>query len=172
MEHELDGWEARIGELAVYPGQGVALVEGVERQQIAGEWLELIVLRKLEDQSKIMVPQSNVGEVGLRSLADASDCARVWELLAEPGRSPRRGLPWSQQLREYQETLRRGSIFALSEIVRDLVHLGTRKDLSVGERRVLESARALLVQELAAAEELAPEEVAARLQRTLGVATA
>ncbi len=172
MEHELESWEARIGELAVYPGQGVALVEGVERQQIAGEWLELIVLRKLEDQSKIMVPQSNVGEVGLRPLADASDCARVWEILALPGQPPQGGLPWSQQLREYQETLRRGSIFALSEIVRDLVHLGGRKDLSVGERRVLESARALLVQELAAAEESAPEEIAGRLEQALGVATA
>jgi CarD family transcriptional regulator len=169
---ETRSWQARIGELAVYPGQGVTRIEAVERKEIAGQGREFIVLRKVEDESRILVPRENASEVGLRPLSSAGECERVWEILGESAPRRRAGIAWSRQYREYQDTLREGSILAIAEILRDLMSLKRQKELSFGERRVLETARSLLVQELAAAESSQESSVIDRIEAEFGIASA
>jgi CarD family transcriptional regulator len=145
------GWRAKVGALAVYPGQGVTRVEAFQKQQIAGQWCEFIVLRKLDDQSRILVPRERVSDVGLRGVAASAERQQVWEVLraASPDRPEQ---AWSRQFRDYQDKLREGSILEIAAMLRDLTRLSSTKELSFGERRVLDTARALLVQELAAAQ--------------------
>lgn len=156
------GWRAQIGDLAVYPGQGVTRVEGFQKQEIAGQWCEFVVLRKLDDQSRILVPRERISDVGLRRVVALSDRDRVWEVLraASPDRQEQ---AWSRQFRDYQDKLREGSIFEIASMLRDLMRLASSKELSFGERRVLDTARVLLVQELAAAQGEEPAAVEARI---------
>jgi CarD family transcriptional regulator len=149
-----------VGELAVYPGLGVALIEAVRTQEIAGQTREFLVLRKVEDDSRILIPRENVAYVGLRAVIGHDDAERIWTILRTRTRRRRvGGLTWSRQFREYQEKLRTGSIFDIAEVLRDLMRLQAVKELSFGERRVLDSARSLLVQELAACEDTVPEQI-------------
>jgi CarD family transcriptional regulator len=142
-------------------------VEAFQKQEIAGQWCEFVVLRKLDDQSRILVPRERVSDVGLRGVVAAGDRERVWEVLrAESPARPEQA--WSRQFRDYQDKLREGSIFEIAAMLRDLMRRGAEKELSVGERRVLESARLLLVQELAAAQEEPPASVEARVLEAVG----
>jgi CarD family transcriptional regulator len=161
------GWRARIGALAVYPGQGVTRVEAFQKQQIAGQWCEFVVLRKLDDQSRILVPRERISDVGLRGVVATGEREQVWEVLraASPERPEQ---AWSRQFRDYQDKLREGSILEIAAMLRDLTRLAGAKELSFGERRVLETARALLVQELAAAQDEAPSAVEARVLEAVG----
>ena len=161
------GWRARIGDLAVYPGQGVTRVEAFQKQEIAGQWCEFVVLRKLDDQSRILVPRERISDVGLRRVVATSDRERVWEVLraASPDRPDQ---AWSRQFRDYQDKLREGSIFEIAAMLRDLTRLAVSKELSFGERRVLDNARALLVQELAASQDEAPAAIEARVLEAVG----
>ena len=158
-------WAAKVGELAVYPGHGVARIEAVQSKDIGGGTQEFLVLCKLEDDSRILIPKDRVGEVGLRPVMKRKQAGEIWELLKQPGNGARRqGVPWSRQFREYQEKLRDGTIFDTAEVLRDLMLLQQNKELSFGERKLLESARSLLVQELAAAEDSLPEKIEADIR--------
>ena len=161
------GWRARVGDLAVYPGQGVTRVEAFQKQEIAGQWCEFVVLRKLDDQSRILVPRERISDVGLRRVVATAEREQVWQVLrAESPNRPDQA--WSRQFRDYQEKLREGSILEIAAMLRDLTRLALSKELSFGERRVLDSARALLVQELAAAQDEPPAAIEAQVLEAVG----
>ena len=59
-------WVAKVGELAVYPGHGVTRIEALQSREIGGQKLEFLVLRELDDESRILIPRDRITEVGLR----------------------------------------------------------------------------------------------------------
>ena len=56
----------KTGDKAVYPGQGVGEVMGIEHTEVAGQRQSFYVLRILENGMRIMIPINKVGSVGLR----------------------------------------------------------------------------------------------------------
>ncbi len=149
---EGDGrWTPSVGGYAVYPGRGVARIVELRTQEIAGQVTEFLVLRLLEDDSRILIPSGNVDRVGLREVVKIEDAKKIWEVLARRTRQRvSHGVTWSRQFRAYQDKVRSGSVFEVAEVLRDLMRLQSRKELSFGEHRLLESARGLIVGELAA----------------------
>ena len=145
-------WEARIGDYVVYPGHGVALIVERSRQEIAGESADFFVLRMVEDDSRILIPQRKLRDVGLRPVMGDEDAERIWRILRRRSKPTAQGVTWSRQFRAYQDKVRTGTVFDVAEVLRDLLRLQGTKELSFGEHRLLESARSLVVQELAAAQ--------------------
>jgi CarD family transcriptional regulator len=143
----------------------VARVEAVQVREIAGQKLEFLVLRKLDDESRILIPRDRIEAVGLRPPIARDEAQRIWKILKERKRTKARsGIAWSRQFRELQEKLKIGTIFRFAEVLRDLLRLQHTKELSFGERKLLENARSLLVQELAAAEQTGTEEIEASIR--------
>jgi CarD family transcriptional regulator len=162
---ERSKWNAHVGGLLVYPGQGVGRLEEIRKQVIAGQKLEVLVLHMLEDESRILIPCDKVEQVGLRGVMGRQEAARIWEILETRTRRKRRGgVTWSRQFREYQDKLKSGSVFEIAEVLRDLLRLQREKELSFGERRVLDAARSLLVQELAAAQNSETDQIEAEIK--------
>ena len=161
-------WEGRVGQLAVYPGHGVVRIEELRRQVIAGQRRHFLVLRMVEDDSRILIPREKAEDVGLRRVMGRKEAARIWEILRTRAAPRRRGgVTWSRQFRDYRDKLRTGSVFDIAEVLRDLLQLQHEKELSFGERRVLDSARSLLVHELAAAQKVAAGHVEAELKASI-----
>lgn len=139
-----------IGDKAVYPGHGVAEVMGLERREIAGSAMEFYVLRVLENDMKVMVPKSNASAVGLRRIVGAQQIEEVYGVLSRRGEKISTAT-WNRRYREYMEKIKTGSLMEIAAVLRDLCILRSDKDLSFGERKMLDTARTLLVQELALA---------------------
>jgi CarD family transcriptional regulator len=139
-----------IGDKAVYPGHGVAEVMGLERREIAGSAMEFYVLRVLENDMKVMVPKSNATAVGLRRIVGAQQIKEVYGVLSRRGEKISTAT-WNRRYREYMEKIKTGSLMEIAAVLRDLCILRSDKDLSFGERKMLDTARTLLVQELALA---------------------
>jgi CarD family transcriptional regulator len=139
-----------IGDKAVYPGHGVAEVMGLDRREIAGSTMEFYVLRVLENDMKVMVPKSNASAVGLRRIVGASEIKEVYGVLSRRGEKISTAT-WNRRYREYMEKIKTGSLMEIAAVLRDLCILRSDKDLSFGERKMLDTARTLLVQELALA---------------------
>ena len=58
---------------------------------------------------------------------------------------------WNRRYRGFMEKIRTGSLFDVAEVFRDLMRLRASKNLSFGERRMLETAKTLMVKEVALA---------------------
>ena len=57
------------------------------------------------------------------------------------------------------DKIKTGSIYDVAEVLRDLYRLKTDKQLSFGERRMLDTARTLIVKEIAIARKQTEEDV-------------
>ncbi len=72
-----------VGEMAVYPAQGVAEVVGIEEKEISGKVHRFYVLRIVDTDMRIMVPLTKAQEVGLRQIIGEEEIAEVFEILRE-----------------------------------------------------------------------------------------
>jgi len=63
------------------------------------------------------------------------------------------------------DKIKTGSVFEVAEVYRDLLMLKVEKDLSFGERKMLDTARTLLVKEISLARNVKEEQIEEDLDR-------
>lgn len=142
--------EFAIGDKAVYPSQGVAEVIGIEQKEVHGKVQSFYVLQGLETGLRILVPTDKADQVGLRRIAGREEIAEAMEILRDKEIHIDRQT-WNRRYRGFMEKIKSGSLFEVAEVFRDLYRLKGMKPLSFGERRMLDTARGLIVQELSVA---------------------
>ena len=146
----------KIGDMAVYPSHGVGVIDAVESRNLSGKVQKFYILRLLSNGMTIMIPTDNVEQVGLRGIVASREISKVYKILKEKT-APSDSQTWNRRYREYMEKIRTGSAFEVAEVLRDLLLLRIGKDLSFGERRMLDMAKGLLVKELSIAQK-SPED--------------
>jgi CarD family transcriptional regulator len=151
-----------VGDKAVYPVHGVAEVVALEQRDIGGSQTPVYILKILDTGMKIMVPKANAGSVGLRDLITSKQVKEVLSILKSRD-IPRDTQTWNRRYREYMEKIKTGSVFEIAEVLRDLAVLRTSKELSFGERKMLETARGLLTKELALAKGVGEDKIGAEI---------
>jgi CarD family transcriptional regulator len=142
--------EFSIGDKAVYPSQGVAEIIGIDKKEIFGKIQRFYVLRALDSGLRILVPVDKAEQVGLRRVADKDEIQEVLEILRDKEIHIDRQT-WNRRYRGFMEKIKSGSLFEVAEVFRDLYRLKGLKPLSFGERRMLDTAKGLIVQELSVA---------------------
>ena len=142
----------RVGDHAVYPGHGVGRIDKIEVKEILGSKHEFYSVVILETGMRVMIPASNIKSVGLRPLVSKEEATKVVEILKDKNVKID-NQTWNRRYREYMDKIKTGSVFEIAGVLRDLYVLKVDKDLSAGEKKMLETAKALLLKEL----DLAPD---------------
>lgn len=138
-----------IGDIVCYPMHGVGAIEAIEKQHVLGETANYYMLRFLDGRITAMVPVEGARNVGLRLIIGADECTRVKEYLSKAPCPESDN--WNQRYRENMEKLRSGNIYGVADVVKCLTRREREKGLSSGERKMLATARNVLLEELAAA---------------------
>ena len=141
----------KVGEKVVYPAHGVGVIEGIQTQGRVGTERKFYMLRILDSDMTIMIPTENVSAVGLRRIIGKDMVAKVYKILRDK-KVEIDQQTWNRRYREYTEKIKTGSVLEIAKVLRDLFVLKGDKELSFGERKMLDTARNLLVKELAIAE--------------------
>ena len=142
----------KVGDMAVYPTHGVGIIESIESKEISGNKHTFYVLRVLGNGMTIMIPTNNAEAVGLRQIISQKQVPKVYKIL-------------NRRYREYIEKIKTGSIFEVAGVLRDLFLLRLGKDLSFGERRMLDTARNLLITELSIVKKSPEKSIEKELRR-------
>lgn len=137
----------KVGDNAVYPGHGVGRVVAIETKEILGNKQTFYSVQILETGMKIMIPMDNVASVGLRPIISKDEANKVVEILKVKDIKID-NQTWNRRYREYMEKIKTGSVYEIAEVLRDLFLLKVDKELSFGERKMLDTARNLLLKEL------------------------
>jgi CarD family transcriptional regulator len=143
----------QVGDMAVHPAHGVGAVTAIEKKDLGGSVNQFYVLKIVDSGLKVMVPLSAAAQVGLRPVMSQNEADKVLVIL----RAPEVAVdlqPWNRRFRAYTEMLKSGSPYEIAKVLRDMYRLKFDKDLSFGERRLLDQAKSLLVNELALAKEM------------------
>jgi CarD family transcriptional regulator len=147
-----------IGEVAVYPGHGVAKIESIEDREFSGMKQSFYVMRILDTDMTIMVPVDGTNSAGLRCVIDSCDVKKVYEILKDRNVA-HDNAPWNRRYKEYMEKIKSGSIFEVAMVLRELYSLRVWKELSFGEKKMFEIARNLIKKELSIALEKEEEKI-------------
>lgn len=148
----------KVGDNAVYPSHGVGVIKRIEEKKIAGKKKSFYVLQVIENGMTIMVPTDNTAGVGLRTLISKDEIESVYTILRDKDVKIDR-TTWNRRYREYMEKIKTGSTTEIAEVLRNLFLLKYSKDLSFGEKKMFDTAKNLLVQEISIANACKEQEV-------------
>ncbi len=151
--------EFKVGDMAVYPAHGVGEITSIEKREIAGNTHKFYILKILDSGMTIMVPTGNVRNVGLREIINVDEVDIVYDIMRERDISINEQT-WNRRYREYMDKIKTGSVYEIAEVMRDLMLMRYEKELSFGERKMLDTARTLIIKELAIAQEEEEEVIA------------
>ena len=155
-----------IGEKAVYPCHGVGTIEKIEACSVGGDDQDFYVLKIHSTGAKVMVPTRAAKTVGLRSVVDHFDVEKVYQILKAPC-SKKSTSTWNRRYRTLTDKLNTGNLVEIAEVLRDLSSLSSDKELSFGEKKMLERARNMLVAEISVAREEEKSVIELELNRIL-----
>jgi len=154
----------KVGDNAVYPSQGVAEVVGIEQKVISDKPQRFYVLRILDSDMRILVPIDRAAQVGLRNVIGSNEIDDLMEILRDKEVRVDKQT-WNRRYRGFMEKIKTGSLFEVAEVYRDLYRLKSTKVLSFGERRMLDTARNLIVKELAVSKKWTEEKAEKELEK-------
>ena len=136
----------RVGTKVVYPTHGVGLVEAIQKKDVSGGPQSFYILRIIGSGMTIMVPTKNATRVGLRQVIEPAEIPKVIAILKKNDLeiSPN----WNRRFKDNLERIKTGSLYEVALVLRKLVLLQKERNLSFGEKKMLENVRELLVSEI------------------------
>ncbi|MBI5885782.1 MAG: CarD family transcriptional regulator [Deltaproteobacteria bacterium] len=155
------------GELAVYPAHGVGQIMGVECREISGQNKSFYMLKILDTEATIMVPIDSAATVGLRKIVKRSMVPKIYAVLKNRNDTILDNQTWNRRYRDYTDKIKSGCVMEIARVMRDLYLLKFDKELSFGERRMLDTAKGLLVKEISIAKNSKEEKIEEELIRIM-----
>ena len=140
----------KIGDIAVYPAQGVGVIESIENREFMGNKQLFYIMKIMGNGIKIMIPIDCAKSVGLREVIPEDEIPKVYEILKNKDVTIDKQT-WNKRYKEYLDKIKTGSVYEIARVLRDLFILKTDKNLSFGEKKMMDTARNLLVKEISIA---------------------
>jgi CarD family transcriptional regulator len=153
----------KTGDKIVYPGHGVGEIEGIRTTVLGGQEHHIYNIKILDSGMKVMVPVSQASAVGLRKIVDKKAIEEVFSILKDRDFKIDTQT-WNRRFREYSQKIKTGSVFEIAVVLRDLLVLSADKELSFGEKKMLDTAEGLLVSEIAIAKARPHDKVVGELR--------
>lgn len=154
----------KVGDTVVHPKHGVGKIVDIQERTIGTNKTSLIVLKITDSDLRVLVPEDSAVRVGLRPIMKHTEADDIIAILGEQTAAVAPG-PWSRRFKVYREMVASGNLVEIAKVYRDMYRLRFDKDLSFGERRLLDQARGLLVNELALAKESEPLSIEGQIQQ-------
>lgn len=137
-----------VGDKIVYPMHGAGIIDSVEEREIDGQSRSYFVLSMLFGDMKVMIPVTGTGSIGVRHVIAKKEFDKVKVALACEDEEETCHANWNRRFNMYVKKLKSGNIYEVADVVRVLMQQEKNKKLSTGEKRLLGTARQILISEL------------------------
>ena len=156
-----------VGDCVVYPGYGVGHIVGQEERAMNGDSRTFLVIsfKEAENESKVMIPVSNTGDVGLRAPSPKKEAKKALDLLSDGSMEVPAG--WKDRFAAHGDMLARGDILSVAQVLKTLWVLNRKKPLSFREKKMYQKALLLMSSEVALILGKSREETEAQILKKL-----
>ncbi|MBS5653900.1 MAG: CarD family transcriptional regulator [Firmicutes bacterium] len=136
----------QVGDRVVHPMHGAGIIESIVQERLGGQLSSYYVFRMPSGGLTLKIPTGSCGAIGVRAL---STSGRIREVLgAIPGLEIDRTTNWNRRYRENLDRLKSGDLLEVARVIKGLMWRDREKGLSNGERKMLHSAKQILVSEV------------------------
>lgn len=155
----------QIGDKVVHPMHGAGVVDSIVQKKVAGVLRDYYILKLPNRSMVVMIPTDNSDEIGVRPVIDGEQADRV--LAAIPSIQVEMTANWNHRYRENMERMKSGDLYEVARVIKGLTVRDADRGLSTGERKMLHSAKQILISEIVLSKSLSYEDVEARLNTAL-----
>ncbi len=150
-----------IGDRIAHPLHGAGIIESIIAKKIDGTEREYYVLKLPVGDMLVMIPVSSTAAVGVRPIVSARDAEEIIASFAELEVNMTQN--WNKRYRENMEKIKSGDLTEVATVIKGLMLRDTEKGLSTGERKMLHSAKQILISEIVLSNCTSYEEVEQRI---------
>ena len=143
----------RVGDKVAHPMHGAGVIDGIVQETVAGSVQDYYVFRMPVGGLVLKIPTATSGIIGLRDVVDPGRAAQLIGDLAGLEVEQFIG-SWNQRYRENMQKLKSGDLYEVARVAKSLVNRDQERGLSTGERKMLHSAKQILISELVLAQSL------------------
>lgn len=155
-----------IGDYIAHPMHGAGIIDEVVHKRINGTERDYYVLKLPVGDMKVMIPVDGCDNIGVRPVVNAEEARNVISQFGEIEISLTQN--WNKRYRENMLKIKSGNLLDLAEVVKGLMCRDVERGLSTGERRMLHSAKQILISELVVALNTSYESIEDELTSSLG----
>lgn len=155
-----------VGDEVVYPMHGAGRIVAIEEREVMEEKQSYYIL-EMPGEVKVMIPTATAEEHGIRSVINKEEAQKVMSVLEQDETEMEKN--WNKRYRENMDKMKSGDIYEIADVVRNLSFKQKEKGLSTGEKKMLNSAKQILVSELVLAEHASKEEIEKLVENKINV---
>ena len=154
-----------VGDLVVHPMHGAGVIDDIVRERVAGSTQEYYVFKMPVGGLLLKIPIAKSQLIGLRAIIGRAEAEQL--ISSIPEIVVDQDSNWNKRYRENLERLKSGDLYQVARVIKGLMHRDRRRGLSTGERKMLHSAKQILISELVLSQDLSYETVEAQLDTAL-----
>lgn len=157
--------EFKVDQKVVYPSQGVGIVKEIFEKTFKDEKILYYKIYIEASDMMVMIPVSKAQDLGIRQIVSKEEAEEALKLLSdefEPITSD-----WKLRYQMNLDLLKKGTVKDIATIVRCLYNRSKVKELPIMERKLYESAKKLLEDEISFALGKTAKEIEAEIHTKL-----
>ena len=147
----------QIGDKVVHPMHGAGVIDSIVQRKVAGKIEDYYLLRLSVGSMTVMIPTGNTQEIGVRPIVSSEEAKNLIRALENIEVDMTQA--WNRRYRENMERLKSGNLLEVARVVKGLLLRDGQRGLSNGERKMLRTAKQILISELVLAQSLPYETV-------------
>ena len=155
----------QIGDLIVHPMHGAGVIDDVIKEKVAGMTQEYYVFKMPVGGLVLKIPTANCQAIGIRTIISEAEAEACFGGL--PARAVESSAHWNKRYQENILRLKSGNLNEVARVVKGLMRRDSRRGLSTGERKMLHSAKQIIISEIALVEGCAYQDAEERLERAV-----
>ena len=155
----------QVGDKIVHPMHGAGIVDSIVQKKVSGVVREYYILKLPVGGMMVMVPTEHCEEIGVRPIVPGEEAERIIEQLSSI--QVEMTSNWNQRYRENMIRLKSGDLLEVARVIKGLVQREEERGLSTGERKMLHSAKQILISEVVLAQNARYDDVEARIDQAL-----
>ena len=139
-----------VGDQVVHPMHGAGIIDGIVQEKVNGGVQEYYVFKMLLGSLQLKIPITGSRTIGLRNIVEPEEAERV--LQAIPELSTESNANWNKRYRENLLRLKSGNLYEVARVIKSLTFRERERGLSTGERKMLHTAKQILISEIVLSE--------------------
>lgn len=155
----------RVGDRIAHPLHGAGVIDKIEKRKSDGKEREYYVLKLPVGGMLVMIPTELSDNIGVRPIVKPDEAESIMNSI--PDIEINMTQNWNKRYRENMIRIKSGDLMEVAAVVKGLMSRDTARGLSTGERKMLHSAKQILISELVLSQSSSYEEVEKRLNTAM-----
>ena len=135
-----------VGDKVVHPMHGAGVIEEITQERLAGRRAEYYVFRMPVGGLVLKIPTENCGTIGVRALSSQNEIQHVLDMI--PSLDAEMTANWNHRYRENMARIKSGDLVEVARVIKGLMWRDAQRGLSNGERKMLHTAKQILISEI------------------------